>query len=74
MKCCICLAPGIYIKPIRKLRTGKIKAKELFPNAVMLRVSYNINELEICPLTAYLVGLTDEYEKWYWWFQPSDYK
>jgi len=50
------------------------KARELFPDAIMLRVSFNINELKLSPLTAWLVGLTEKYEPWYWWFQPSDFK
>ena len=40
-------------------------ARELFPDDIMLRVSYNINSLKIDKLTAWLIGLTDEMEEWY---------
>lgn len=50
------------------------KARELFPDAIMLRVNFNINELTLSPLTAWLVGLTEKNEPFYWWFQPEDYK
>lgn len=46
------------------------KAKQLFPNDVMRRTSYTINELEIGKLTAWAVGLTTAFEAWYEWFRP----
>lgn len=46
------------------------KARQLFPNDVMLRVSYNIRELNIGPLTAWLTGLSDRKEDWFEWFRP----
>ncbi len=48
------------------------KAKELFPNDIMHRVSYDINELKIDKLTAWLVGLSNFKEDWYDWFKPID--
>ncbi|TAE66851.1 MAG: hypothetical protein EAZ85_15595 [Bacteroidetes bacterium] len=49
------------------------KAKQLYPNEIMLRIALNINELEINGLTAWLVGLTEKKEKWYEWFKPDGY-
>jgi len=46
------------------------KAKELFPDDIMLRTSYDINTLKIDKLTAWLVGLSHFYEDWYEWFRP----
>lgn len=47
-------------------------ARELFPDDIMLRVSYDINTLKIDRLTAWLVGLTDEMEDWYMDFLYSE--
>ena len=44
---------------------NEARARELFPDDIMLRVSYNINTQKIDWLTAWLVGLTDEMEDWY---------
>lgn len=44
---------------------NEARARELFPDDIMLRVSYDINELKIDKLTAWLVGLTEEMEDWY---------
>ena len=49
------------------------KARELFPNSIMLRTSYNFDELEIDSLTAWLIGWNTVPEKWYEWFRPKDY-
>ncbi|MFN0202267.1 MAG: hypothetical protein ACKVTZ_12140 [Bacteroidia bacterium] len=46
-------------------------ARSLFPNDIMHRTSFNINELQIAPLTAWLVGLSAYQENWYEWFRPS---
>lgn len=48
------------------------RAKELFPNSVMLRTAYDINELEIDPLTAWLIGWNKYPEKWYESFRPKE--
>ena len=47
------------------------KAAELFPDDVMHRTSYDIGELEIGRLTAWLVGLTAATEPWFEWFRPK---
>ncbi len=49
------------------------KARELYPNEIMLRISLDIDDLEINGLTAWLVGLTEKKEKWYEWFKPKGY-
>ena len=51
----------------------EVKAKQLFPNDIMLRTSNNINELKIDKLTAWLVGLSSTEEKWYNWFRPKNH-
>ena len=40
-------------------------ARKLYPNDIMLRTSYNINELEINEMTAWFVGLSNNEKKWY---------
>lgn len=47
---------------------NEARARELFPDDIMLRVSYDISSLKIDRLTAWLVGLTDEMEDWYMGF------
>lgn len=44
---------------------NEARARELFPDDIMLRVSYRINTQKIDRLTAWLIGLTDEMEDWY---------
>ena len=40
----------------------EVKARELFPDDIMLQTSYNINELNIDKLTAWLTGLSSFHE------------
>ena len=42
----------------------------LFPNSIMLRISQNINELIIDPVTAWLIGWNKNPEAWYDAFNP----
>ncbi|MCL2244075.1 MAG: hypothetical protein FWC03_06360 [Treponema sp.] len=42
----------------------------LFPNSIMLRISQNINELIIDPVTAWLIGWNKYPEPWYDAFNP----
>jgi len=49
----------------------ELKARELFPNDIMLRVSYGIDELEVGPLSAWLVGWNNQCKGWYQWFRPQ---
>ena len=44
---------------------NEARARELFPDDIMLAISYDINKKKIDRLTAWLVGLTDEMEGWY---------
>lgn len=44
---------------------NEARARELFPDDIMLGVSYDINEKKIDRMTAWLIGLTDEMEDWY---------
>jgi hypothetical protein len=48
------------------------KAKKMFPDDIMLRVSYDINELKIDKLTAWRVGLSTFQGKDYEWFRPNE--
>jgi len=48
------------------------KAKQKFPNSVMLRTSYNIEELEIDELTAWLIGWNTKPKSWYDTLRPRD--
>jgi hypothetical protein len=49
------------------------KARTIYPNDIMLRTSYNINELEIGKLTAWLVGWKLKEEEDFEWFRPKGY-
>jgi hypothetical protein len=50
------------------------RARELFPDDIMLSTSYNINKRKIDRLTAWFIGLTDEMEDWYtsFLYKPKD--
>jgi len=47
-------------------------ARMHFPNSIMLRVSHNINELTVDPLTAWRIGWNHNPEPWYAWFDPDN--
>lgn len=36
-----------------------------FPNSIMRRINYTFDKLELDPLTAYLIGLSNTYKDWY---------
>ena len=44
---------------------NEARARELFPDDIMLRVSYTISTLKIDCLTGWMVGLTEDMEDWY---------
>ena len=46
------------------------KARQMFSNSIMLRVSNIINELYVDEVTAWLVGWKSDPEPWYEWFNP----
>lgn len=51
---------------------NEARARELFPDDIMLKVSYDINTQKIDKLTAWLVGLTEDMEDWYLDFVYDD--
>ncbi len=61
----------LYQHPSARTNDVEAYAKKLFPNDIMLRVSYNINELVVDKLTAYLVGFSQESESWFDYFRPN---
>lgn len=46
-------------------KENEARARELFPDDIMLSVSYDISTKKIDKLTAWLIGLTDDMEDWY---------
>jgi hypothetical protein len=60
-------------KTYAQSESNELKAKRLFPNSIMLRTSYNINELDIDSLSAWLVGWNKYPKEWYETFRPKDY-
>lgn len=46
-------------------KENEARARELFPDDIMLKVSYDISTQKIDKLTAWLIGLTDDMEEWY---------
>ena len=59
-----------FYKTFQQTQDREDKAKELFPNSIMLRTSFNINELYIDDVTAWLIGWKSNTETWYEWFNP----
>ena len=49
------------------------KARELFPDDIMLRVGHELNHLKIDNLTAWLVGWNKSEQAIYEWFRPADF-
>lgn len=52
-------------------KANEEKARKLFPNSIMLRTSYDINELNVDSLTAWLIGWNDQPEDWYKTLMPN---
>ena len=50
------------------------KAQELFPDDIMLRVGYELNQLKVDDLTAWLVGWNKTEQPIFEWFRPEDFK
>ena len=48
------------------------RARQLYPDDIMLRVSYNIDELSIGEMTAWFMGLSDVEKPWYRSFLPEN--
>lgn len=55
-------------------RTQAEFAKKHFPDDIMRETYRNFEELEIGPLTAWRVGLSNKKEDWYDYFEPDFYK
>jgi len=47
------------------------KARKEFPNSIMLRTSYDINELDIDEINAWLIGWNSNPKAWYDWYRPK---
>lgn len=47
-------------------------ANQYYPNEIMGRgANSKLSEVQISPLTAWLTGLSDEYDEWYWYFTSN---
>jgi hypothetical protein len=57
-------AEDLY-ETFKQTKENELLARKLYPNDIMLRVSYNINELRIDEMTARFMGLTDVEKQWY---------
>jgi hypothetical protein len=57
-------------KTFEQTQDREDKARELFPDSIMLRVSYNIDDLYVDEVTAWLVGWNTDPKPWYSWFNP----
>ena len=51
----------------------ELRARQYFPNSIMLRTTYNINELMVDEVTAWLIGWNNNPRDWreYEWYNPS---
>lgn len=49
----------------KQTKENEALARKLYPNDIMLRTSYNINELVIDEMTAWFVGLSHNEKKWF---------
>jgi hypothetical protein len=58
-------------KTFNQTEGNEERARALFPNSIMLRTSYNINELNIDNLTAWLIGWNNNPKEWYETFRPE---
>lgn len=43
-------------------------ARSNYPLEIMLQTSSALNDLMVSPLTAWLIGLSDEFYEWFWYF------
>lgn len=63
-------ADDLY-ETFEQTKENEEKARRLFPNDIMLRTSFDIDELNIGRLTAWYMGLTDACEPWFLDFCPQ---
>ena len=59
-----------HYKTFRQTAENEAKAKEQFPNSVMLRTSYYTDELEVDEVSAWRVGWNQRPKSWYQGFEP----
>ena len=58
-------------KTFQQTQDREEKARQMFANSVMLRTSYDINELNIDEVSAWLIGWNNSPKDWYEWFRPT---
>ena len=63
-------ADDLYATFAQSAQTEAV-ARQYFPNDIMHRTSQNINDLNIGPFSAWLMGLSDREESWYRSLLPS---
>ena len=61
-----------FYKTFRQTAENEAKAKKKFPNSVMLRTSYYIDELEVDEVSAWRVGWNQQPKPWYHGFEPPE--
>lgn len=52
-------------KTFKQSEENAQKAAKLYPNSIMRRTSYNIEELNVDELNAWLIGWTNDYKPWF---------
>jgi hypothetical protein len=58
-------------KTFQQTQDREDKARKQFPDSIMLRTSYNINELDIDEVTAWRIGWNPNPQPWYDGFDPT---
>ena len=59
-----------FYKAFNQTEANEERAKKLYPNSIMLRTSYNIDELNVDEITAWLIGWNNNPEPWFESFRP----
>ena len=57
-------------KTFQQTQDNEDKARKLFPDSIMLRTSYDINDLNVDEVTAWLIGWNNAPKAWYEKFRP----
>jgi hypothetical protein len=60
-----------FYRTFEQTQEREDRAKQMFPNSIMLRTSPNIHELTVDRVTAWLIGWKSDPEPWYGWFRPG---
>jgi hypothetical protein len=61
-----------FYKTFIQTEENERRARVLFPDSIMLRTSYDIDELDIDEITAWLIGWNNDPKKWYDSFREKD--